>query len=317
MSKKNLKVYSLLVWLIICLISLCFSGVSVNADSSYYDINIISSSSFDDLPDTENTNNPWLLNRVTFGSILYNGRPVFYNVLTGSLRYSVFFVSNCYLDTSQDYTIDDDQFFVILSDLDILQRAVLSQLKSLGYIDYDMTVSNYHVYTNLNYQDCIICRESNMTNRVITDGYDTYVYEYYDALGPINTAFYQSDLMNNIINFYDPDNLGLSSYQSAYKQGYDTGVAMGSQDSKYYQSLYESAQLTIDELHEQLNDPTNFDNLTFYNLLSNISMYPVNFFKEGLDVEIFGVNVGNVMLGVFMITLTISLAGIIRKFLGK
>lgn len=49
----------------------------------------------------------------------------------------------------------------------------------------------------------------------------------------------------------------------------------------------------------------------FTGLLGTIFLYPIRFFKEGFDLQLFGVNVGHLIVGIGMLGITIAIIGII------
>lgn len=131
----------------------------------------------------------------------------------------------------------------------------------------------------------------------------------------INT-FYQYWINENY-------NLGYSAgandtEQEIYENGYNNGLQQATQN--YLRGLNEQKaqyEATIQAQQQQINELTDTINSgrtpwgSFKSLLGTIFLFPIRFFKEGLNVEIFGVNVGGLMLGIGMIGIILAILGII------
>lgn len=83
------------------------------------------------------------------------------------------------------------------------------------------------------------------------------------------------------------------------QEGYDDGYADGQYPYSYgqsgYQSIFDAGKAAGEEVGRQ--EQIDFGETNLYTMLRQIALYPVKIFTEGLNVDIFGVNVGGVLLG--------------------
>lgn len=139
---------------------------------------------------------------------------------------------------------------------------------------------------------------------------------------PLNT--YYNTMINNQSEFY-------------YQNGYDTGTSTNA--SRAYEAGYikgsqeyaEEYQLAIENLEQQHQEELQtardesyqlgieyaqshtINQPQLYDMLKQVALYPVLIFTQGLDIDIFGINIGGLLLGIFMIALMII---IIRLVIG-
>lgn len=130
------------------------------------------------------------------------------------------------------------------------------------------------------------------------------------------------------------DGVAVNDYQDAYNSGYDNGYGVGynANSSESYsrgyddgyadgQYLYSYGQQGYNQifnagkqaqLQEDIESEETGLNLSFYHLLSTIVMFPYQVVKEGMNVDIFDINIGGVIIGLFMLSLVLF---IVRLFL--
>lgn len=106
------------------------------------------------------------------------------------------------------------------------------------------------------------------------------------------------------------------SYDNGYNIGYEEGLLVGIETQN---SIISDKNSTIAQQQETINDLTEalqesdkgFKFATFGQLMSAIVSYPIQFFKEGLNVEVFGINVGAFIVAIVLISVTIGVIGIV------
>lgn len=118
---------------------------------------------------------------------------------------------------------------------------------------------------------------------------------------------YQSSLDNTTIEVYQ------NGYDAGYESGYNYGQEIG-YDNGYSNGSADSFQDGYDNGYQQgLNEgalsDTQFDILS---LLGSIFLFPFKVLAIGFDVEIFGVNIGQLITAVFLISLAFGIIAIIR-----
>ena len=130
--------------------------------------------------------------------------------------------------------------------------------------------------------------------------------------------------INTYYEYYTADTRS-NAYASALtdnkEQIFNEGVAKGIRDTldkaeydkqqaafTYMQQIYDLQQ-QLRNAQNTINNGGNWANLK--NLLSLIFIFPIRFIKEGMDVDLFGVNVGGFLLGVLMIGITLAIVGLI------
>lgn len=129
-----------------------------------------------------------------------------------------------------------------------------------------------------------------------------------------------TDLYNQGYSIAVSDN-SQGNVNGAWQQGYDTASSdilqsytdsLNSIQSLYNQNLQEK-QEEINSLREQLNSQ-DVQWGSFQSLLATIFLFPIKFFKEGMNVDLFGVNVGGLIIGLALIGIMVAVVGLI---LGK
>lgn len=119
-------------------------------------------------------------------------------------------------------------------------------------------------------------------------------------------------------------NEAVEEYNDYYGEGgegyeyiYGLGETAGSSDYAYgtegYWTIYNAGK---DYGYSAGIDYATRHDLTegsaFYNMLRQIAMYPVEIFTTGLDVDIFGINVGGFLLGIGMVALIFTIIKLFR-----
>lgn len=124
-----------------------------------------------------------------------------------------------------------------------------------------------------------------------------------------------TSLFNFLINTYPstyywtlcsvPSSYGLGTYEQGYSQGQADAIAANK--DIWYQEGYNDA---VDfQLEEQLGP------LMLDDVISSIILSPVNFVKQVLNFDLFGINLGGVFFAITTIGLLISAFAIVKKFL--
>lgn len=144
----------------------------------------------------------------------------------------------------------------------------------------------------------------------------TYANDYYTIIGAseLNT-FYKYIMAQTRSEAYA--SALTDNKETIYNEGYDNGVRDTADSANQQMALAKiTYQTQIADLEAQLRNAQatieaggTWANLK--NLLSLIFLFPLRFFKEGMDVNIFGINIGGFILGIFMIGLTLTIIGII------
>lgn len=158
--------------------------------------------------------------------------------------------------------------------------------------------------------------------------YDDYLGQYYDngywsgygvALDSNEQQIYQSGLDRG-------QSLGYAlGEQSGYESGYADGQSLYAYGSQGYNNIYNAGKDDGYQqgLQEQIDDDVE-TTPSFYKMLRQIARYPVEMFtgryneethqyEGGLNIDIFGVNIGGFLLGIGIVAI---IFGIIRKIKG-
>lgn len=137
------------------------------------------------------------------------------------------------------------------------------------------------------------------------------------ALGLLN--YTETHYASNIVSM-DNDKLNSDLYYQGYSQGYIDGVNSG---ENYSNELYEN-QLSlkdaqIADLNAQIELLRNDSiDLSFKSLLNEILKYPINmvktvFYHNDQPIELFGVSLPGLILGIFGIALSIGIIAIVKR----
>lgn len=129
------------------------------------------------------------------------------------------------------------------------------------------------------------------------------------------TSSDNSSLFNFLINTYPstyywtlvsvPSSYGLGTYEQGYSQGQHDAIEANKHI--WYEEGYNAA---VDiQLEEQLGP------LMVDDVISTIILSPVNFVKEVLSFDLFGVNVGGVFFAIITMGLLLAAFGVVKKFL--
>lgn len=289
-----------------------FSALKVSALDSN-DVTILSSRGFDDLPDTEYATNSMVLNRVSFGYINTGDSYVFYEALTStSTRYVILYISKSFYNGDSGEITDDKIYTVNSGELISYQDLIIDKLHDYGYSAY--VGSQSMIYTQFNYLDYINYRYGNGVYTYLPSVEDSPLY--YSSFGEVNTMIYQFDFYSNILAYYYNITEG-DSYQYAFNLGSQTQYESDLLTINSLNEEIDTKNALINDLYGELNSPENTDFTNLTALLSNISTYPIKFFKEGLNVEVWGINVGSVILGVFMLSISLTVIGFIATVTGR
>ena len=141
-----------------------------------------------------------------------------------------------------------------------------------------------------------------------------------------------SDFLNPDIAYVDAFNRGYSEglsagnengYSTGYHIGYDEGFTAGQDDFRNSDEYSYNLQQSFDSgetygyvngYNEGLNDVGNVAHMnTIFTGIIDIALMPVNFFLKILNFEVFGINIGGFVTGLFTITIVIIL---FRMFFG-
>lgn len=175
------------------------------------------------------------------------------------------------------------------------------------YENSDITYINNNVtsYNLLGWDQTLYCVNAiiNGNNIIISDIY------YYDEFLPhVNNIYYSEGYINGYNNGINENND--IQYNEGYNNGYNEGYNVGS--SNGYNNGYNEG-LTIGYNNGYMEGQTSSeDNFSLLSLLSLILMYPFKVIALGMDVNIFGVNVGGLIIGLLAIGLVIGLISIFR-----
>lgn len=306
---KKKVFYSIFCCLLLMIISLTLfsSSKKVNAQAipdEYLTYEVISNYHFDDLPYAVNV--PfWYLNRETFGYYLYNGERIFWLVIYSDTEITpMIFYSNLFDTVGLSDEIEDGEYYYY-------NAPKLTQCcDTVNQILYDNGFSlslNRTYFAQLNFYDCLCCGTTNNNAWHVYLPDVDWNYYYPNYFGVLNNAYYQGKFYNYMSNYLD--NLIDSTVEDAKSSSYQNGVRFG-KDSRQAEvdSLIASRDYWRD-LYESGN--TNW--AQFKNLLALIFTFPIRLFKEGFGVEIWGINIGYFILGIFLIALTLSIIALVRR----
>jgi len=172
-----------------------------------------------------------------------------------------------------------------------------------------LVLMTYQPYTSSLIQVDSVTNDLSQVNTILTDLYDV---RYNDGYTAGVNATYSSAYEQGYNQGYD----------GGYKDGDDHGIVTGRSEyavgTTKYNAIFQAGEDVGEErgysigYQKAINDGVTGGS-AFYNMLKNIATYPVRIFSEGLDVEIFGVNVGGFLLGVAMIFIVVT---IIKLVLG-
>lgn len=160
----------------------------------------------------------------------------------------------------------------------------------------EITLDNiYFVRTQEQYTE-----EATNYNIIAASEINTY-YQYYVAETRSNA--YASALSDNKEEiFKEGEAKGIRD--TLDKANYDKAQA-----ALTYITQIKDLQTQLANAQATINSGGNWANLK--NLLTLIFLFPIRFFKEGMDVNLFGVNIGGFILGVFLIGITLAIIGFI------
>lgn len=268
---------------------------------------IIDSDYFDDLPYLTSSN-PYDLKHWTFGYYYYNGGVCYFLVLTPSytnVNHSPCIIYMTYTDIVfvGDELVDNEYYEVSSSILSDSCDTIIDICVDSGFIQ---SAPTYYILQNNFYSYCCTGYYHNSTLQVYADNVETQP-EYMSRFGVLNTAYYQQSFYTHILDHVSSmlSNDGATYDVSAYQNGVKYGKQVQQETVNSLNGVIAEKNEIIEDLREQLlNADTNFAD--FRNLLSAIFMFPVHFFTEGLNVNIFGINLGDFLLGLFMIVILMT-----------
>lgn len=139
----------------------------------------------------------------------------------------------------------------------------------------------------------------------------------YNIYSITTITIYNRVLTNDIYtNGYD---IGLSSttsdaysqgYSSGYTSGYNSGSSELNSQKNYYEGVIDSQNQDIQYYQNIINSGSSPWG-SFTSLLGTIFLFPIRFFKEGFDVDLFGVNLGGFIVGVGILAISFLILGVI------
>lgn len=136
---------------------------------------------------------------------------------------------------------------------------------------------------------------------------------YYFANVDLITSY---DLYITRANYQDGYNEGISN-QYSYGEGYQEGYNMGNQegyDTGYTEGLGSGYDLGYDTGYNVgINTQVPNQQLSIMNLLGLIFMYPFKLIGLGMDIELFGVNIGALILTLLVVGFVLGIIGIVRR----
>ena len=204
----------------------------------------------------------------------YNG----YCYLIAEIYGSVLLVNDDYVDVVSDFTADSN---VLLLDNDV---------------EYASTsIESYELY--------YVTNTGSLDSLVFTHASKVYTYNNWYVNNQIYS--YYNEAYSNALN---------ATYSEAYNQGFIEGQRnsdLATESALYnqkiaYESIIANKDILITDLQEQLASE-DFSFGSFKELLGAIILLPVRFFKEGLDVELFGVNVGSLIVSIGILSIVITI----------
>lgn len=304
---KN-KIKYLILILVLMIIPIITLVKEVNAD--YLNIIILDNGNIEELPDEE-TQNIWNINKYVYATYDYKGtKQYLLNYYSTTTNYNIFYTTNKF--TNESYLeIEDDAYSVLLdNDLTKLLNDLNTTIKQI-----DPNISNLpRYYINFDFHNMIAYYDKNIDNyvKLYVEDYEQYYTNYINNYGILNSIYQQNNLYQYIINYYEniieidgnTYQKGIEESSNYYKeqiQELNTIWENKLQENQenYYENGFEDGRVYERE-HPQ--DTINYD-LKY--LFGVVSLYPINFFTNGMNVNLFGINLGNLILGIFMIALII------------
>ena len=216
-------------------------------------------------------------------------------------------------------------------DIDDNQIAVLFYVRNGGT---DIVAADYGTFVNVDFtgntQYNSLAYNEVYISEVI-QAYDSNNYLYYvigslQSIEPFND--YLNDQYNNALSesYVNGYNTGINSNSTEI---FNAGIDKGKNDQ--YQIDYDNFnnqikvindnhQIIVDDLTQQIADlneqldDNGAVNLKLRTFLSYLFTFPIQFFKEGFNVDLFGVNIGGLIVGLMMFGITFTLLGVL---LGK
>lgn len=269
---------------------------------------IVDSDYFDDLPYLTSFTS-YDLKRWTFGYYYYNGGVCYFLVLTPSYTNvnqapCIIYMTNTDMVSLDEELVDNEYYEVDSSILSDSCDTIIDICVDSGFIQSPVS---YYILQNNFYSYCCTGYYHNSTLQVYANNVETQP-EYMSRFGVLNTAYYQQSFYQHILDHVSSllSNDGATYDVSAYQNGVKYGIQVQQETINSLNGVIAEKNETIEDLREQLlNADTNFAD--FRKLLSAIFMFPIQFFTVGLDVDIFGINIGDFLLGLFMIVILLTI----------
>lgn len=142
------------------------------------------------------------------------------------------------------------------------------------------------------------------------------VANFFARINSISSSYSQFTLLYQF-NSNDSFNKGVEQGKiDGYKKGYQSGFDVGNvRLDKYKVQAEEDKILYGKQEYIRGQNDASLSEFTFSNLLSTIFLFPLTFIKEGLNVSIFGINIGGVILGLVALSLVIFALGFLKKLI--
>lgn len=296
----------------------CLSTHKVKADSIPMELlqyEIVDSSSIEDLPYL-NPGYPiyssYPYKRWLFGYFYYNGGVCYFLVLTPGYSQShsstpcTIYMTNTDLNALNDELVDQEYYELDSEILSDSCDSILDICVDSGFL-HSVFTTDYYILQNNFYGFCCTGYYHNDILQVYANNVETQP-EFFRKFGPLNTAYYQEVFYSHILDHVQTliSNDGASYDVTSYQRGVQYGKQSLEETVRQKDSVIQSKNEIIADLQEQLiSGDSNFAD--FRNLLSAIFMFPIQFFTVGLDVDLFGINIGDFLLGLFMIVILLTI----------
>lgn len=316
--KQKLKYFILIPLLALSILPVLLAKEKTKA-TDYLTLTMLDNGSIEDLPD-ENTTNTWNINKWIYCSFNYNGNNQYLlNYYSTTTNYNILYCTEKFTNESLIELEDDSYYDIYNDDLMILLKAIKEQIDLI-----EVTNRNQQIYyINYNYYNSIGYYQNGFNKPLLVDTtYEDYYSNYITNYGILNSIYQQYNLYQKTLSYYE---MQIQNNQVNYNEVYQ-------EVNNYYNDLLNNVnEQWQTELNEQVlqwynegyqagiiygqthpNDTINYD-LTY--MFKVISLYPINFFTEGLNVQLFGINIGDLILGIFMIALLIIIIRMILSII--
>lgn len=195
------------------------------------------------------------------------------------------------------------------------------------YTDDNYTLRHYiiTIQNTLDYSDGLGISMASVqeNNTYLFKGIRNSADETYQIYSITTITIYQNVLTSDIYNQGYETGMDANN-QEAWEQGKQQGLNEATNNynqtldtiTNQYNAGLQAKQDQIDTLQDLVDGNTTPWG-SFKSLLGFIMTFPIQFFKEGLDVDIFGVNVGGLIVGVGILLVLLTIIGFIFGRGGK